>query len=77
MASLGRLGKTAGSNWAMFGVYTLSQIIGAFASSFFVWFAYAPVEQYLIDHNNMTGKGLSGLYATWPSDQGLRGQLMP
>ena len=56
MATLGRLGESVGKNFAMFGVYTLAQVSGAFISSFFVWFAYSPAEEYLIEHSNMSGK---------------------
>ena len=69
MASLGRLGDTMAANVAMFGVYTLSQIGGAFLSSFFVWFAYSPGEAYLAAApHNLSAKDLTGLYATWPTE---------
>merc|ERR1711935_669144 len=68
-SGLGRLGDTMASNAAMFGVYTLAQIGGAFVSSFFVWFAYAPGEAYLAAApHNLSAKDLTGLYAAWPTE---------
>ena len=69
MASLGRLGDGIGQNAGMACVYIVSQILGAFVSSFFVWLAYAPAEAYLIEKHNMSAIGMAGLYATWPTGE--------
>jgi len=69
MASLGRLGDGIGQNAGMACVYILSQILGAFVSSIFVWIAYAPAEAYLIEKHNMSAIGMAGLYATWPTGE--------
>jgi len=67
MASLGRLGKSAGEGATLVLVYICSQIFGAFMSSFFVYIAYMPAEDYLAQKYNLT-HGLSTLYTTWPTE---------
>ena len=67
MASLGRLGKTAGEAATLVLVYIVSQVFGAFMSSFFVYIAYMPAEDYLAEKYNLT-HGLSSLYTTWPTE---------
>lgn len=67
MATLGRLGKTAGENAVMFALYSISQILGAFLSCFFVYGAYKAEEEYLTSQKNLSTHDLTGFYATWPT----------
>lgn len=63
MALLGRLGDTAVENFKMFLLYSLSQIVGAFLSSFVVFGVYTEAETHL----NLTAAQNTGFYATFPA----------